>query len=150
MLKSSVVKTDGVKRTLLLSTLVRRLRLSVHPDIIDKDVYENRHYVEGWTNVEQRLKNSPPPLRTAAHTVRTYLAIAMPIISRLPILLPRTLTMASALPKPWKTPLSVRTRPFYTPRSTINPQLPDFGLFSSSPAQLPMPGKCPPSPGRFG
>jgi len=35
-----------------LSTLVRRLRLSVHPDIIDKDVYENRHYVEGWTNVE--------------------------------------------------------------------------------------------------
>jgi hypothetical protein len=35
-----------------LSTLHRRLLLSVHPDIVDKDVSNNRLYSEGWKNVE--------------------------------------------------------------------------------------------------
>jgi hypothetical protein len=30
----------------------RKLRVSVHPDIVDKDVPEGRLYVSGWANVE--------------------------------------------------------------------------------------------------
>jgi hypothetical protein len=35
-----------------LRTLPRRLKLSVHRDIIDKHVAESRPYVRGWENVE--------------------------------------------------------------------------------------------------
>ena len=56
-----------VSRELLLSTLRRKLRLSVHPDILDKYVPDKRLYTTGWKNVEltaeelvQSIKNGHP------------------------------------------------------------------------------------------
>jgi hypothetical protein len=34
-----------------LNTFSRKLRLSVHPDIVDRDVPDSRFYVQGWKNV---------------------------------------------------------------------------------------------------
>jgi hypothetical protein len=35
-----------------LNTFSRKLRLSVHPGIVDRHVPDNRLYAEGWQNVE--------------------------------------------------------------------------------------------------
>ncbi len=54
----------------MLSTLRRKLRLSIHPDIIDKSVPEAVLYAEGWENVEL----TPEELAQSVKSGRPYCA----------------------------------------------------------------------------